>query len=112
MKNSEILTCHELKINKIDGNDEDEYDPIELWNTVQEVSTNLLILKIYNLYTSSFSAYSQHFLALILKVIHIVVGNLQILEINCNDIIGISITNQRETTLLWLVIIIIISFVD
>jgi hypothetical protein len=37
LKNSEILTCHELKINKIDGNDEDEYDPIELWNTVQEV---------------------------------------------------------------------------
>ncbi|KAL7022656.1 hypothetical protein ACKWTF_012333 [Chironomus riparius] len=50
LKNSEILTCHELKINKIDGNDEDEYDPIELWNTVQEVRTNLLILKIYSLY--------------------------------------------------------------
>ena len=41
LKNSEILTCHDLKINKID---EDEYDPIELWNTVQEVSENLLIL--------------------------------------------------------------------
>lgn len=45
MKNSEILTCHELKINKIEGsNDEDEYDPVELWNTVQEVSIKLLLI--------------------------------------------------------------------
>jgi glycerol kinase len=29
------------------------------------------------------------------------VENLKILEIDCNDLIAIGITNQRETTLLW-----------
>lgn len=37
VKNREILTCHEISISKIEGSDEDEYDPIELWNAVQEV---------------------------------------------------------------------------
>lgn len=36
--NREILTCHEISIGKIESSDEDEYDPIELWNAVQEVS--------------------------------------------------------------------------
>ena len=38
-RNREILTCHELNINKIAGNgsDDDEYDPIELWNAAKEV---------------------------------------------------------------------------
>lgn len=38
-KNREILTCHELDINKIagNGNDDDEYDPIELWDAAKEV---------------------------------------------------------------------------
>lgn len=70
LKNSEILTEHELKISKIDSSDEEEYDPVELWNAVQEV-------------------------------IHIVVGNLKILEIDTNDIIAVGITNQRETAVLW-----------
>lgn len=35
--NREILTCHEISISKIESSDEDEYDPIELWNAVQEV---------------------------------------------------------------------------
>lgn len=38
VKNREILTCHEISIGKIDSSDEDEYDPIELWNAVQEVA--------------------------------------------------------------------------
>lgn len=41
IKNREILTCHEITIGKIDndeGDDEDEYDPQEIWSAVQEVS--------------------------------------------------------------------------
>lgn len=36
-KNREILTCHEITIRKIDGSEDEEYDPIELWNAVKEV---------------------------------------------------------------------------
>lgn len=38
-RNREILTCHELEINKIAGNltDDDEYDPMELWDAAKEV---------------------------------------------------------------------------
>jgi hypothetical protein len=43
IKNREILTCHEISIGKIDSSEEEEYDPIQLWNAVQEVSRNLLI---------------------------------------------------------------------
>ncbi|KAG5671570.1 hypothetical protein PVAND_001763 [Polypedilum vanderplanki] len=50
LKNSEILTEHEIKINKVDNSDEEEYDPVELWNAVQEVIDvvigNLKILEI------------------------------------------------------------------
>ncbi|CRK94497.1 CLUMA_CG008002, isoform A [Clunio marinus] len=50
VKNREILTCHEISINKIESSDEDEYDPIELWNAVQEAmrvaTENLVILEI------------------------------------------------------------------
>lgn len=41
IKNREILTCHEITIGKIDSDendDEDEYDPREIWTAVQEVS--------------------------------------------------------------------------
>lgn len=37
LKNSEILTQHEIRINKFDSLNGDEYDPIELWNAIQDV---------------------------------------------------------------------------
>ncbi|CAO1424341.1 unnamed protein product [Diamesa serratosioi] len=51
-RNREILTCHELNITKIAGNvyDDDEYDPMELWDAAKEViriaTENLIILEI------------------------------------------------------------------
>lgn len=39
VKNREILTCHEISIGRIESSDEEEYDPIELWNAVKEVNS-------------------------------------------------------------------------
>lgn len=40
VKNREILTCHEITIEKMESSEEDEYDPVQLWNAVQEVTGN------------------------------------------------------------------------
>lgn len=72
-KNAEVLTCHELKINKVEGtasSENHEFDPIEIWNCVKEC-------------------------------IKVATDNLIILEIHPEDIIAVGITNQRESTILW-----------
>lgn len=38
IRNREILTMNEKTISRIKSSDEEEYDPIELWNAVQEVN--------------------------------------------------------------------------
>lgn len=87
MRNSEILTQHEIKINQF--GDEQEYDANELWNAIQDVC--LLIFLVI-------SSLIFHFR---FKAIKAVVESLRILEIDANEIIAIGICNQRETTLLW-----------
>lgn len=55
LKNSEILTQHEIKINKFDSiSGDDEYDPIELWNAIQDVRRFLLIFQHKNISMISF----------------------------------------------------------
>jgi glycerol kinase len=91
VKNREILTCHEIEIGKIEGSDEDEYDPIELWNAVKEVKANFI----------DFSFSINEIIKSIFKAMRVATENLVILEIEPSDIVAIGITNQRETSILW-----------